>query len=219
MGDGPDGHSLWPGFTNVPNEFLERYFPLLIERYETEPDSGGAGLHRGGNGIHMTYRFLAAGTISIHDDRWFVPPWGVNGGEPGKRARKILEKADGTSQIIGNKVEDVHVEEGDQLHFITWGGGGWGDALDRDPALVGKEIVQGLVTVEGAKAYGVIANANGVVDADATETLRGQLRQERGELPLFNYGPGIETLRANCETETGLKAPVQPVWTTLEAAE
>jgi hypothetical protein len=39
MGDGPDGHSLWPGFTNVPNEFLERYFPLVIERYETEPDS------------------------------------------------------------------------------------------------------------------------------------------------------------------------------------
>jgi N-methylhydantoinase B len=219
MGDGPDGHSLWPGFTNVPNEFLERYFPLLIERYETEPDSGGAGLHRGGNGIHMTYRFLASGTISIHDDRWFVPPWGVNGGEPGKRARKILEKADGSSQIIGNKVEDVHVEEGDQLHFITWGGGGWGDALDRDPALVGKEIVQGLVTVAGAKAYGVIANAHGEVDVGATDALRAKLRQERAALSLFNYGPSIEQLRANCEFETGLSAPVQPVWTTLEAAE
>ena len=219
MGDGPDGHSLWPGFTNVPNEFLERYFPLLIERYETEPDSGGAGLHRGGNGIHMTYRFLASGTISIHDDRWFVPPWGVNGGEPGKRARKILEKADGSSQIIGNKVEDVHVEEGDQLHFITWGGGGWGDALDRDPALVGKEIVQGLVTVAGAKAYGVIANAHGEVDVGATDALRATLRQERAALSLFNYGPSIEQLRANCEVETGLSAPVQPVWTTLEAAE
>lgn len=219
MGDGPDGHSLWPGFTNVPNEFLERYFPLLIERYETEPDSGGAGLHRGGNGIHMTYRFLASGTISIHDDRWFVPPWGVNGGEPGKRARKILEKANGTSQIIGNKVEDVHVDVGDQLHFITWGGGGWGDALDRDPALVGKEIVQGLVTAEGAKAYGVIADARGDVDVEATNALRLKLRQERGTLPLFNYGPGIETLRADCEAETGLKAPVQPVWAGLEAAE
>ncbi len=219
MGDGPDGHSLWPGFTNVPNEFLERYFPLLIERYETEPDSGGAGLHRGGNGIHMTYRFLASGTISIHDDRWFVPPWGVNGGEPGKRARKILEKADGSSQIIGNKVEDVHVEEGDQLHFITWGGGGWGDALDRDPALVGKEIVQGLVTVAGAKAYGVIANPHGEVDVGATDALRAKLRQERAALCLFNYGPSIEQLRANCEVETGLSAPVQPVWTTLEAAE
>jgi N-methylhydantoinase B len=219
MGDGPDGHSLWPGFTNVPNEFLERYFPLIIERYETEPDSGGAGLHRGGNGIHMTYRFLASGTISIHDDRWFVPPWGVNGGEPGKRARKILEKADGTSQIIGNKVEEVHVDEGDQLHFITWGGGGWGDPLARDPALVGKEILQGLVTADGAKAYGVVASANGAVDVAATEVLRAKIRGERGEFPLFNYGPGIEKLRAECEAETGLAAPVQPVWATLEAAE
>lgn len=219
MGDGPDGHSLWPGFTNVPNEFLERYFPLLIERYETKADSGGAGLHRGGNGIHMTYRFLAAGTISIHDDRWFVPPWGVNGGEPGKRARKVLEKADGTSVIVGNKIEEVSVEEGDQLHFITWGGGGWGDPLERDPALVGKEITQGLVTPEGAKEYGVIADANGVVDAAATEALRVDIAAKRGPLPLFDYGPSIETLRENCETETGLKPPVQPVWPTLEAAE
>ena len=219
MGDGPDGHSLWPGFTNVPNEFLERYFPLLIERYETEPDSGGAGLHRGGNGIHMTYRFLASGTISIHDDRWFVPPWGVNGGEPGKRARKVLEKADGTAQIIGNKVEDVHVEEGDQLHFITWGGGGWGDPLDRDPALVGKEITQGLVTVEGAKAYGVIAGPDGTVDQIATDALRTKLRAERPALELFNYGPAVEQLRADCVAETGLSAPIQPKWAVLEAAE
>ena len=219
MGDGPDGHSLWPGFTNVPNEFLERYFPLIIERYETEPDSGGAGLHRGGNGIHMTYRFLAAGTISIHDDRWFVPPWGVNGGEPGKRARKLLEKANGTTHIIGNKVEEVHVDEGDQLHFITWGGGGWGDPLDRDPALVGKEITQGLITATGARDYGVIASENGVVDLAASRTLRSKLRADRGTLPLFNYGPGIENLRANCLAETGLAAPVQPVWTNLEAAE
>lgn len=219
MGDGPDGHSLWPGFTNVPNEFLERYFPLLIERYETEPDSGGAGLHRGGNGIHMTYRFLASGTISIHDDRWFVPPWGVNGGEPGKRARKVLEKADGTAQIIGNKVEDVHVEEGDQLHFITWGGGGWGDPLERDPALVGKEIIQGLVTVEGARDYGVVAASNGDVDQAATEALRTKMRAERPALELFNYGPGVEQLRASCFAETGLPAPIQPQWALLEAAE
>ncbi len=218
MGDGPDGHSLWPGFTNVPNEFLERYFPLIIERYETEPDSGGAGLHRGGNGIHMTYRFLASGTISIHDDRWFVPPWGVNGGEPGKRARKILEKADGSQTIVGNKVEEVHVDEGDQLHFITWGGGGWGDALDRDAALVGKEITQGLVSVEGALAYGVVANASGHVDIAATETLRAKIRSERPDLALFNYGPAIGDLRKSCLQDTGLPAPIQPVWQTAEAA-
>ena len=68
FGDGPDGHSLWPDFTNVPNEFLERYFPMVIEKYETEADSGGAGVFRGGNGVNMTYRFTQDGQISIHDD-------------------------------------------------------------------------------------------------------------------------------------------------------
>ncbi len=212
LGDGPDGHSLWPGFTNVPNEFLERYFPLRIERYSTEPDSGGAGLHRGGNGIHMTYRFLADGEIAIHDDRWFVPPWGVNGGHPGMRAKKVLERTDGTTEIVGNKVEDVPVKEGDLLHYITWGGGGWGDPIERDPELIGLEIRQGLVTPDGAKHYGVVADENGKIDDAATRALREQIKAGRGELPLFDYGPGIETLRANCKAETGLPAPIQPVW-------
>ncbi len=212
LGDGPDGHSLWPGFTNVPNEFLERYFPLRIERYSTEPDSGGAGLHRGGNGIHMTYRFLADGHIAIHDDRWFVPPWGVNGGHPGLRAKKVLERAEGTTEIVGNKVEDVPVKAGDLLHFITWGGGGWGDPLERDPALVGLEIRQGLVTAEGAKAYGVVADGKGTVDDAATASLRAEMKAARGALLLFDYGPGIDALREACEEETGLPAPKQPEW-------
>jgi N-methylhydantoinase B len=219
LGDGPDGHSLWPGFTNVPNEFLERYFPLLIERYETEPDSGGPGLHRGGNGIHMTYRFLRPGTISIHDDRWFVPPWGVNGGDPGRRARKILERADGTTIVIGNKVEDVEVREGDQLHYITWGGGGWGDPLDRDAALVAKEIVQDLVTVRGARSYGVVADDSGNVDEHATRALREKMRAERKTSGVFNFGPSIEELRDACEAQTGLPAPKQPTWHVARASE
>ncbi|WP_274610185.1 hypothetical protein [Pseudomonas sp. TH10] len=36
----------------------------------------------------MTYCFLAQGQVSIHDDRWFIPPWGVNGGEPAQRSWK-----------------------------------------------------------------------------------------------------------------------------------
>ena len=90
FGDGPDGHSLWPSFTNVPNEFLESYFPLRIEIYETIADTGGAGKHRGGNGLRIGYRFLEQGEISIHDDRWLTYPWGVNGGLPGARSKKIL---------------------------------------------------------------------------------------------------------------------------------
>jgi N-methylhydantoinase B len=213
FGDGPDGHSLWPGFTNVPNEFLERYFPLVIERYETEPDSGGAGFFRGGNGIRMSYRFLEPGTIAIHDDRWFTKPWGVNGGEPGARARKILEKPDGTRTIVGNKLEQLAVEADDILHFITWGGGGWGDPLTRDPELVAKEVRQGLVTAGAARLYGVVLDGEGAVDAAATEALRGEIMAGRdGPLPVFNHGGDIETLRAACLAETGLEAPRQPKW-------
>lgn len=212
LGDGPDGHSLFPNFTNVPNEFLERYFPLVIERYETVADSGGAGLHRGGNGIVMSYRFLESGEIAIHDDRWFVPPWGVNGGKPGARATKILEKPDGTKITVGNKVEDLKVEADDVLHFITWGGGGWGDPLDRDPALLVKEIAQGLVTADGARDYGVVITDDGQCDEAATAALRDEMRSARGAIEVFDFGPSIETLRASCEAETGLAAPRQPQW-------
>ena len=217
LGDGPDGHSLWPNFTNVPNEFLERYFPLRIERYETVPDSGGAGLHRGGNGILMTYKFLEPGEIAIHDDRWFTYPWGVNGGAPGARARKVLRRANGSETIVGNKQEDISVEAGDELDFITWGGGGWGDPLDRDPATVAHEVVQGLVTAEGARAYGVVI-ADGKVDAAATKALRSQMRSSRGTVELFNRGPSMDDLRKNALAETGLPAPKQPVWHALAIA-
>ncbi len=215
LGDGPDGHSLWPGFTNVPNEFLERYFPLRIEQYALEPDSGGAGLHRGGNGIRMTYRFLEPGTVSIHDDRWFTHPWGVNGGAPGSRARKLLEKPDGSVTVVANKLDSLAVEAGDLLHFITWGGGGWGDPLARDPALVVQDIARGLVTAEGAARYGVVIE-DGAVDAAATEALRNTIRAERGETSLFSFGPSIDELRVRCEAETGLPAPRPPVWRSAE---
>jgi N-methylhydantoinase B len=219
FGDGPDGHSLWPGFTNVPNEFLERYFPLRIERYEALADTGGAGRFRGGNGIHMSYRFLAAGTVSIHDDRWFTYPWGVNGGKPGTRARKILEKPDGSQTVVANKLDSLRVEEGDLLHFITWGGGGWGNPLDREADLVAKEIRQGLVTSEGAKSYGVVADANGVLDEAGTEALRKAMRASAVPSTVFDRGGEIEELRTRCKAETGLDAPKPPVWSYAIAAE
>jgi N-methylhydantoinase B len=70
------------------------------------------------------------------------------------------------------------------------------------------------VTVQGAKAYGVVADAAGVIDAAATATLRAALAAERpAEMPLFNYGPSIEALREASLAETGLPGPLQPRWT------
>jgi N-methylhydantoinase B len=212
VGDGPDGHSLWPGFTNVPNEFIESYFPLLIERYETIPDSGGAGLHRGGNGLSVAYRFLADGEIGIHDERWLTYPWGVLGGETGLRSTKRLVTTDGRERWLPAKVEGIKVKEGDVLYFNTWGGGGWGDPYARDPELVRTDVARGLVTPDGARRYGVVITDNHSVDAAATAALRATLVAERDDIPLFNRGGTIEELRSRCEAETHLSAPVSPTF-------
>lgn len=211
VGDGPDGHSLWPGFTNVPNEFIESYFPMRIETYESIPDSGGAGKHRGGNGLTVAYRFLCDGEIAIHDDRWLVPPWGVNGGEPGMRGSKRLERTDGTEAWLPSKCENIKVKAGDLLHFNTWGGGGWGDPLERDPQAVLDDVNRKLATLEGAKVYGVVI-ANGAVDMPATEQLRAEIRANRGELPTFNKGGTIEEIKARCLAETGIEPPITPTF-------
>ncbi len=212
VGDGPDGHSLWPGFTNVPNEFIEAYFPLRIERYETIADSGGAGLHRGGNGLTVAYRFLNDGTVSVHDERWLTYPWGVSGGEPGLRSTKRLVRSDGSEQWLGAKSEGIKVKKGDLLYFNTWGGGGWGDPYDRDPELVRSDVAKTLVSTEGAKRYGVVIAGDGSVDVTATEALRAELRQSRGEPALFNFGGTIEEIKARCKEETHLDPPSAPTF-------
>ncbi len=212
VGDGPDGHSLWPGFTNVPNEFVEAYFPLRIERYETITDSGGAGQHRGGNGLRVAYRFLNDGHIAIHDERWLTYPWGVNGGEPGQRSTKLLIRADGSQEILPAKCDGIEVKKGDLLHFNTWGGGGWGDPYLRDANLVLEDVKRGLVSVEGARRYGVVIDDNIQVVEDETSALRSSLSAQRGAPELFDFGGTIEQIKARCGAETGLPAPVKPVF-------
>lgn len=212
IGDGPDGHSLWPNFTNVPNEFVEAYFPLRIETYETITDSGGAGKHRGGNGIRMAYRLLADGEISIHDDRWLTYPWGVIGGDPGMRSRKELIKANGESRVLPSKCDHIKVEAGDLVIFDTWGGGGWGNPLERDLAAVATDVLKGLVSVEGARRYGVVLDRMGKVDGGDTAELRAEMALTRTSDDLFSRGGTIEEIKARCEAETGLPAPATPVW-------
>ena len=131
IGDGMDGHSWWPLFENIPTEYLEAYYPLRVDGYTTVIDSGGAGLHRGGNGVEKRYVYLEPGHVSIHDDRWLTRPWGVLGGQPGERSTKILRRVDGTEEVLPAKCDEVAVEPGDMLIYRTAGGGGWKDRLDR----------------------------------------------------------------------------------------
>jgi N-methylhydantoinase B len=212
VGDGVDCHSVWPKFRNMPNEYVEAHFPIVVETYETIPDSGGPGLHRGGNGLRVSYRFLESGEISLHDDRWLTSPWGINGGMAAARSAKHLVKADGTVINLPSKCDGVAVERGDLLVFATWGGGGWGDPLDRPTAAVLADLRRGSVTAEGARRLGVIVeDGRPDIDEAATASLRATMRAERGEAPWIDRGfDTVESLLAACEAETGHPAPTPP---------
>ena len=221
FGDGPDGHCLWPAMKAIPNEFLELYYPLRIEVYETVTDSGGPGLYRGGNGQRIFWRFLEAGEISLHDDRWLSKPWGVLSGEPGSRSSKTLVRysIDNNSPpriFLGSKQDRIKVNKDDVLEWVTWGGGGWGDPLRRDPAAVSLDVRRRLISCEGAERYGVVIAADLGVDGKGTEALRRQLREGRDEhqnlvsQEIFNRGGTWQELKAKCFEDTGLEPPKAP---------
>ena len=115
--------------------------------------------------------------------------------------------------MLPSKIREFPVRPGDVLHFVTWGGGGWGDPLARDPELVAREVRRGLVTATDARRYGVVVGPRtAYTDQAATEALRAQLSAERpAELPIFNMGPPLAEILERCLAETGLAAPKRPV--------
>ena len=196
VGDGMDAHSWWPLFENIPNEYLETYYPVTILEYGSLKDSGGAGFHRGGNGVHKVYRFEADGEIAIHDDRERSRPWGVLGGLPGSVSRKLLIRKNGESVALASKISTVKVEKGDVLIYETAGGGGWKDPLDRPLEKVVNDVRRQLVSVEKARSdYGVALDPETLrADAAATERLRSRMRAERGKVSKFTFGPVPEPI-------------------------
>ena len=106
-------------------------------------------------------------------------------------ARKWIDRADGSHEVLPSKCHDVPVKPGDVLHFVTWGGGGWGDALERDPTLVALEVRRGLVSAEGARRYGVVVDDDGALDAAATDALRAEIWPRPGRRAAgVRHGPG-----------------------------
>src|SRR5215203_3126353 len=187
--DGLDGHSWWPEFLAVPAEYMETYYPMIVEEYSARKDSCGAGQFRGGCGIKKVYRFLADGRITYQDDRHHTYPYGVDGGKPGAASRKTLVRAKGEEVDMPAKVRDVPVFEGDRLIFETAGAGGVGDPLERDPEAIDKDVRWSLISPVAAESvYGVVVGDDGAVDAGATGSKREEIKASRGESPGFDHG-------------------------------
>jgi N-methylhydantoinase B len=120
-GAGPSGvHVGMSNTLNTPVESLERAYPLRIERYALRAGSGGAGEHRGGEGIVRTYRAMERCTVSLLTERRRHAPQGAHGGGPGAVGRNLLNGRELPAKCR------VELEPGDELTIETPGGGGWG---------------------------------------------------------------------------------------------
>jgi N-methylhydantoinase B len=149
---------------SAPIELQEIQYPFLIERFALRTDSGGAGKHRGGLGVDLTYRALQKCVANVNCDRTKDPPWGLRGGKPGAVNEAVLTRGDGsTAKLL--KATGIALEPGDRLTFGTAGGGGWGDPRQRDRKHIEQDIVAGFVSPEAARRdYGYASTR-----ADAAE--------------------------------------------------
>src|SRR5262249_12646842 len=161
-------------------EGIELKCPVLVEERSLRQDSAGAGKYRGGFGIDMRVRKLVEGRWNFEQARRLdCPPWGLWNGAPGEAGGYLLrlpEHNDFTPMVGAHIPVPLHAE----AIVRTGGGGGWGDPLERAPALVQADVAEELVSVAAARdQYGVVFGEGLKVDESATRKLRDKLRAER----------------------------------------
>jgi N-methylhydantoinase B len=105
---------------NTPVEALELEFPLRAVEYAVRRDSGGAGAHRGGDGVVRELEALDGMSFSLLTERRRHAPPGADGGEPGRPGRNLLNGDELESKAMGE------LQAGDRLRIETPGGGGHG---------------------------------------------------------------------------------------------
>lgn len=186
-------------------ESNEQVSPLLYSYRRLRPDTSGAGARRGGTSaeIGLTVHGIPAATALVMTHGAEVPnSSGLFGGLPASTVHQQFTPVDATSpKNLGPKPGEFRLGAGD-LFEVSWqGGGGFGDPLDRDPALVLRDLQRGVVTPEAARdLYGCVVT-DGAVDEAATEERRTQLRAERiGRTPAassdsvegVDFGPGLK---------------------------
>ena len=111
---------------NTPAEVVEAEFPIRIECQHLRQGSGGAGRQRGGEGLHRAYRVLTDDmSVTSMFERRVVPPYGLQGGEPGAPFRVTVSHADGRETDLPGKA-NVRLGCGDVVVVESCGGGGYG---------------------------------------------------------------------------------------------
>jgi N-methylhydantoinase B len=125
--DGVSGvHTHMTNSLNTPAEALEYAYPIRLRQYSLRPNSGGAGLHTGGNGIIREIEVLTDAQVTLLADRRSRGPYGLAGGVDGAPGRTVVIRLDGSEEEIPGKTS-VRLRSGERIRIESPGGGGWGE--------------------------------------------------------------------------------------------
>ncbi|MEZ5525626.1 MAG: hydantoinase B/oxoprolinase family protein [Pseudomonadales bacterium] len=108
-------------------EVLEWRFPVRVDSFAIRKNSGGDGLHSGGDGVIRRIEFLQDMSAAILSSHRSTRPFGMAGGNPGKAGRNYVERRDGHREAL-RATEQTHMQPGDIFVIKTPGGGGYGAA-------------------------------------------------------------------------------------------
>jgi N-methylhydantoinase B len=124
--DGVSGvHTHMTNSLNTPAEALEYAYPIRLRQYSFRPNSGGAGLHTGGDGIVREIEVLTEAQVTLLADRRSRGPYGLAGGADGAPGRTLILRRDGSAEEIPGKTS-VRLHSGERVRIESPGGGGWG---------------------------------------------------------------------------------------------
>jgi len=172
--DGQDGliNNVNGGFKDLPVEVYENKFPIMIHRYGLRTDSGGAGKSRGGCGVYREYTLEADGWTSLWFERSVTKPWGIYGGKGGAGPQITIKSEEETTTDI-LKVNAKPLTNGTVVLIETGGGGGYGNAWERDAEAVKRDVKDGYISLDAAADdYGVVFGNDLEVNEAATKAKR-----------------------------------------------
>ncbi|KAM3839584.1 5-oxoprolinase isoform 2-T2 [Vipera latastei] len=130
-GAGPHWHGRSGVHSHMTNtritdpEILEKRYPVVLRTFQLVPNTGGAGLFRGGDGVRRELQFREEMVLSVLSERRAFQPYGLQGGDPGSPGLNLLIQAHGRTMNLGAKMS-VKVQPGDVFCLQTPGGGGFG---------------------------------------------------------------------------------------------
>lgn len=183
--DGPSsmGAVDWGGlFTVQSTEVIEQNFPLVVQRCDLAPGSGGNGRRRGGLGLRRELKVVGdRATYSLLSDGAVLPAFGIEGGLAAAPVSAHVRRAGREIAFdTPGKVGGFPLRREDVLVLQAAGGGGYGDPLEREPEHVAEDLREGYIDERTAHdVYGVVINGDGRADEVATRARRGTLAGRR----------------------------------------